>query len=90
MQPEVLLFDEPTSALDPEMRNEVIAVMRSLAADGMTMLTVTHDMRLATRVASRIWVLDQGTLVEDGPTDNVISAPQSRVAADYFARHRDE
>ena len=57
--PEVLLFDEPTSALDPEMRDEVMAVIRDLAAGGMTMLVVTHEMQFAHDIASRVWVIDQ-------------------------------
>ena len=86
--PKVLLFDEPTSALDPEMTDEVIAVMRDLAAGGMTMLVVTHEMQLARAVASRIWVIDRGTIVEDGPPSQVVDAPTSDVARDYFGRGR--
>ena len=86
--PEVLLFDEPTSALDPEMTDEVVAVMRDLAAGGMTMLVVTHEMRVATELATRIWVIDRGTLVEDGPPAALVSAPKSQVARDYFSRQR--
>jgi ABC-type polar amino acid transport system ATPase subunit len=84
--PEVLLFDEPTSALDPEMTDEVIAVMRDLAAGGMTMLVVTHEMRLATDLATRVWVIDRGTIVEDGTPAAVIAAPKSAVARDYLGR----
>lgn len=87
-QPEVLLFDEPTSALDPEMTDEVIAVMRDVAAGGMTMLIVTHEMRLAAELATRIWVLDRGTLVEDGPARQVVEAPTSAVAREYFRGRR--
>lgn len=87
-QPAVLLFDEPTSALDPEMTDEVIAVMRDLAAGGMTMLIVTHEMQLARDVASRIWVIDRGTIVEDGPPSQVVDAPTSTVAREYFGRRR--
>jgi ABC-type polar amino acid transport system ATPase subunit len=84
--PEVLLFDEPTSALDPEMRDEVIAVMRDLARGGMTMLVVTHEMQLAREVASRVWVIDRGAIVEDGPSATVATAATSAVARDFFAR----
>ena len=84
--PEVLLFDEPTSALDPEMTDEVIAVMRDLAAGGMTMLVVTHEMRLATDLATRVWVIDRGTIVDDGAPAAVIAAPKSAVARDYLGR----
>jgi polar amino acid transport system ATP-binding protein len=86
--PEVLLFDEPTSALDPEMTDEVVAVMRDLAAGGMTMLVVTHEMRVATELATRVWVIDRGTIVEDGPPASLVASPQSQVAKDYFGRPR--
>ena len=83
-----MLFDEPTSALDPEMRDEVIEVMRDLAARGMTMLVVTHEMQFASDIASRVWVIDRGTIAEDGPPAQVISAPQTDVAREYFRRQR--
>jgi ABC-type polar amino acid transport system ATPase subunit len=86
--PEVLLFDEPTSALDPEMRDEVMTVIRGLAAGGMTMLVVTHEMQFASDVASRVWVIDRGTLAEDGPARQVVADPQSSVAKDFFGRLR--
>ncbi|MEZ4359698.1 MAG: amino acid ABC transporter ATP-binding protein [Kofleriaceae bacterium] len=86
--PTVLLFDEPTSALDPELRDEAMEVMRDLAARGMTMLVVTHEMQLVAKLASRVWIVDQGTLVEDGPAAEVVAAPQSQVGRDYFARLR--
>jgi len=88
LDPQVLLFDEPTSALDPEMRDEVISVVRGLAESGITMLVVTHEMQFATEIASRVWVLDRGTLVEDGPPAQVIDRPQSDVAREYFRRLR--
>ncbi|MGN1030182.1 MAG: amino acid ABC transporter ATP-binding protein [Butyricicoccaceae bacterium] len=66
MEPEVLLFDEPTSALDPEMVEEVLHVMRDLAADGMTMLVVTHEMGFAREVASRVMFIDDGVITEEG------------------------
>ena len=84
--PEVLLFDEPTSALDPEMRGEVMAVIRDLAKGGMTMLVVTHEMQLATEIATRVWVIDRGGIAEDGPPAQVVDAPQSAVAKEYFGR----
>ncbi|MFO0749758.1 MAG: amino acid ABC transporter ATP-binding protein [Myxococcota bacterium] len=65
-EPEVMLFDEPTSALDPEMRGEVMEVIKGLALGGMTMLVVTHEMRFAEDVATRRWVIDRGTIVSDG------------------------
>ena len=87
-KPQVMLFDEPTSALDPEMREDVMQVLRSLASSGMTMLVVTHEMHFAHDVASRVWVIDHGTIVEDGTPDQVVDAPRSKVARDYFARLR--
>ena len=71
-EPEVLLFDEPTSALDPEMRDEVLKVIRELAGDGMTMIVVTHEMQFAHDVASRVWLIDRGKIAEDGPPDRVL------------------
>jgi ABC-type polar amino acid transport system ATPase subunit len=88
MQPDVMLFDEPTSALDPEMRDEVMAVIRDLAVGGMTMLVVTHEMHFAQDIASRVWVIDRGTIAEDGPPAKVIEDPQTDVAREFFARLR--
>jgi len=85
-EPEVMLFDEPTSALDPEMTDEVMSVIRDLATGGMTMLVVTHEMAFAQGIASRIWVIDRGTIAEDGPPAKVIDAPESAVAKEYFGR----
>src|SRR5258708_32049580 len=78
-QPEILLLDEPTSALDPEMRGEVLAVLRNLAGS-CTMLVVTHEMAFARGVASRIWVFDEGRLGEDGPPAPVCQNPRSHRA----------
>jgi len=71
--PQVLLFDEPTSALDPEMRDEVLRVMKDLAATGITMLVVTHEMQFAHDVASRVWLIDRGTIADDGPPSRVLA-----------------
>ncbi len=87
-EPDVLLFDEPTSALDPEMRDEVMRVIRDLAANGMTMLVVTHEMQFAHDIASRIWVIDRGTIAEDGPPSQVVDNPQTAVAREFFGRLR--
>jgi len=76
MRPKVMLFDEPTSALDPEMIGEVLDVMKSLAADGMTMIVVTHEMGFAREVADRVIFLDDGLLVEENSPDQLFSAPQ--------------
>jgi ABC-type polar amino acid transport system ATPase subunit len=86
--PSVLLFDEPTSALDPEMRDEVMTVIRDLAAGGMTMLVVTHEMQFASDIASRVWVIDRGTIAEDGTPAQVIEQPKTDVAREYFRRLR--
>jgi ABC-type polar amino acid transport system ATPase subunit len=87
-QPDVMLFDEPTSALDPEMRDEVMQVIRGLARGGMTMLVVTHEMQFAHDIASRVWVIDRGTIVEDGPPSRVVDAPETDVAREFFGRLR--
>ncbi len=71
MQPRVMLFDEPTSALDPELVGEVLEVMRGLAAEGMTMLIVTHEMGFAAHVASRIAFIDEGRIIDEGPPKHV-------------------
>ena len=76
MQPKVMLFDEPTSALDPEMINEVLNVMLDLAADGMTMVCVTHEMGFARKAAQQVVFMDQGKIVEQGPPDQIFGAPQ--------------
>jgi polar amino acid transport system ATP-binding protein len=87
-EPEVMLFDEPTSALDPEMRDDVMEVIRGLAEGGMTMLVVTHEMQFAHDIANRVWVIDKGTIVEDGSPAQVVDDPRSDVARDFFARLR--
>jgi len=87
-EPQVMLFDEPTSALDPEMRDDVMEVIRALATGGMTMLVVTHEMQFASNIASRVWVIDQGTIAEDGPPARVVDEPQTAVAREFFGRLR--
>jgi polar amino acid transport system ATP-binding protein len=80
MQPRLMLFDEPTSALDPELVGEVLEVMKSLAAEGMTMLIVTHEMGFAAHVASRIAVIDEGRIIDQGPPRHVFhESPEPRV-----------
>ena len=76
MQPQIMLFDEPTSALDPEMIKEVLDAMRELAATGMTMLCVTHEMGFAREVADRMAFFDEGALVELGPPSQIFNDPQ--------------
>jgi polar amino acid transport system ATP-binding protein len=75
MKPPLMLFDEPTSALDPEMVQEVLQVMRSLAGEGLTMMIVTHEMGFAREVASRVWFMDHGQLLEDAPPAQFFSRP---------------
>jgi polar amino acid transport system ATP-binding protein len=75
MNPDMMLFDEPTSALDPELVGEVLDVMRQLAAEGMTMLVVTHEMGFAKQVADRVVFMDEGVIVEEGPPVQLLDAP---------------
>lgn len=84
MNPEVMLFDEPTSALDPEMVGEVLAVMKELAADGMTMVVVTHEIGFAREVASRVVFMDGGYIVEQGTPEEVISNPKEPRTIDFL------
>jgi polar amino acid transport system ATP-binding protein len=76
MEPPAMLFDEPTSALDPEMVGEVLAVMKALAADGMTMMCVTHEMGFARDVADRVWFMDGGRILEEADPESFFSRPQ--------------
>ena len=77
MQPSIMLFDEPTSALDPEMIKEVLDVMRELAASGMTMIVVSHELGFAREVADRMMMFDEGVIVEDGSPESVFYNPQN-------------
>ena len=77
MEPEALLFDEPTSALDPELEQEVVRVIKDLAAEGRTMLIVTHDMKMARDVSNNVVFLHQGLIEEEGAPDNLFGAPKS-------------
>lgn len=88
MKPQVLLFDEPTSALDPELVNEVLSVMRELAAEGRTMLIVTHEMRFAREVSDKIVFLHQGRIEEIGTPDEVFDNPKSERVREFMASHR--
>ena len=89
MRPKAMLFDEPTSALDPEMIGEVLTVMTELAADGMTMLIVTHEMNFARRVADRIVFMDEGAIVEENTPEEFFECPRSRRARDFLSSLRD-
>ncbi|MBL8925697.1 MAG: amino acid ABC transporter ATP-binding protein [Pseudonocardia sp.] len=86
MKPKVMLFDEPTSALDPEMVQEVLDVMTTLAREGMTMLVVTHEMGFARRAANRVIFMDSGEIVEDAPPDQFFTAPRSDRAKDFLGK----
>ena len=86
MQPKVMLFDEPTSALDPEMVQEVLDVMTSLAKEGMTMLVVTHEMGFARRAADRVLFMADGEIVEDSVPDEFFTAPKSNRAKDFLGK----
>jgi len=76
MKPEIVLFDEPTSALDPTMVSEVLAVIRKLAADGMTMMIVTHEMKFARDVSTRVLYMDEGVIFEEGTPDRILVKPR--------------
>ncbi|MEV6104354.1 amino acid ABC transporter ATP-binding protein [Streptomyces sp. NPDC051940] len=86
MDPQLMLFDEPTSALDPELVGDVLAVMRSLADEGMTMLVVTHEMSFAREVADRVVFMDGGVIVEQGPPERVIGSPAHERTRTFLAR----
>ena len=86
MHPKIMLFDEPTSALDPEMIGEVLAVMKDLAGEGMTMVVVTHEMGFAREVADRMMFFDEGRLVEEGPTAEVLAHPREPRTKEFFKK----
>ena len=86
MNPKVMLFDEPTSALDPEMVGEVLAVMKQLAADGMTMVVVTHEIGFAREVATRVIFMESGYIVEEGTPEEVIDHPKQPRTIDFLSK----
>jgi polar amino acid transport system ATP-binding protein len=86
MQPKAILFDEPTSSLDPELAGEVLSVIRTLARDGMTMMIVTHEMLYAREVADRVLFLDGGRIVEEGPAEELLTAPSHPRTKDFLRR----
>lgn len=86
MQPDVMLFDEPTSALDPEMVGEVLEVMRDLAAEGMTMIVVTHEMRFAREVGKRILFMDEGVIAEEGPPAKLFGSPENPRTREFLKK----
>ncbi|HCA21677.1 MAG TPA: glutamine ABC transporter ATP-binding protein [Lachnospiraceae bacterium] len=86
MSPDVMLFDEPTSALDPEMVGEVLDVMKELAAEGMTMVVVTHEMGFAKEVGSRVIFMDEGKILEQGTPDEIFNNPQNPRLKDFLSK----
>ena len=86
MKPDIMLFDEPTSALDPELVGEVLAVMKELARDGMTMVVVTHEIGFAREVASRVIFMEGGYIVEEGTPDEVILNPKEPRTIDFLSK----
>ena len=86
MEPEVMLFDEPTSALDPEMVGEVLEVMKELAAEGMTMVVVTHEMGFAKEVGNRVLFMDEGKLVEQGTPEEIFNNPQNPRLQEFLSK----
>jgi ABC-type polar amino acid transport system ATPase subunit len=86
MEPQVMLFDEPTSALDPELRDEVLRVMRQLVEEGMTMLVVTHEMQFARDMANHILFFDGGRVAESGPPEEIFTNPKNERTRDFLKR----
>ena len=86
MKPDIMLFDEPTSALDPEMVGEVLAVMKELARDGMTMVVVTHEIGFAREVADRVIFMEGGYIVEQGTPEEVINNPKEPRTIDFLSK----
>lgn len=86
MEPKTILFDEPTSALDPELVGEVLAVMKQLANDGMTMVVVTHEMGFAREVGTRVLFMDQGVIMESGTPDQVFGNPQNERTVKFLSK----
>ncbi len=84
MKPDIMLFDEPTSALDPEMVGEVLAVMRELASEGMTMVVVTHEMGFARDVADRVVFMSDGVIVEQGSPEEIFTSPKAQRTRDFL------
>lgn len=86
MSPDLMLFDEPTSALDPEMVGEVLEVIKQLAAEGMTMVIVTHEMNFAKQVADRVIFMDDGIILEEGSPEELFNNPQNQRTQDFLRR----
>ena len=86
LKPEILLLDEVTSALDPELVNEVLDTIRGLAAEGMTMLIVSHEMAFVREVASRVVMMDKGIVVEEGPPKQIFDSPRTDRAREFVGK----
>ncbi|MDR6552998.1 polar amino acid transport system ATP-binding protein [Paenibacillus qinlingensis] len=86
MEPKIMLFDEPTSALDPEMVGEVLAVMKQLAKEGMTMVVVTHEMGFAREVGDRVMFMEQGVIVEEGKPEQIFEAPTQERTKSFLSK----
>jgi len=86
MEPKIMLFDEPTSALDPELVGEVLAVMKDLAQEGMTMVVVTHEMGFAKEVADRVLFMDEGKIIEEGPPSQIFTNPNHARTREFLAK----
>ena len=89
MQPDLMLFDEPTSALDPEISGEVLSVMRDLAAGGMTMVVVTHEMAFARNVSDELVFMDKGVIAEASSPDEMFTAPKLPRTREFLSRYLD-
>ena len=88
MEPDLLLFDEPTSALDPEMVGKVLAVIRSLAESGISMVIVTHEMMFAKEISSRVVFMDAGVIWEQGPPEQIFNNPKTERTKEFLIRYR--
>lgn len=90
MQPDIMLFDEPTSALDPEIVGEVLDVMKNLAANGMTMVVVTHEMAFAREVSDRVIFMDNGVILEEGSPAEIFGSPKQARTREFLARYLED
>ena len=90
MEPEIMLFDEPTSALDPEIVGEVLDVMKELAAEGMTMMVVTHEMAFAREVSDRVVFMDQGVILEQGRPQELFANPKNERTRAFLSRYLED
>ncbi len=90
MEPEIMLFDEPTSALDPEIVGEVLDVMKELAAEGMTMIVVTHEMAFAKEVSDRVIFMDQGVILEQGSPRDIFGNPRNERTREFLSRYLED